>query len=350
MHRLPSASILTLAAALAVPAMAAAQTPILTEDAEGAPDAKWAIGQPPSGVEPWQKSDSSATKYRGNVFHGGATSFWTGMQPQNWPAVPTTAPAGASVVEGESVLTLKEPLIVPADGATTLKYWSLFQNEGDDQGASEIAVVGADGKPGKWKVLKAETATATGAGDNDPRACDPSRPDYTMAVPFSEVVAPLAGFAGKKVLIRFNQKYGAENRPVSQPCGWYIDDISVLTTGTPGKLEGAAPAATTPGGTGAGTTAPAAKPTVKFTALKGKSKKATLSLTVAGGDLNGVAVTLLKGKKKVGTGKAATLAVGARKVAFKLAKKFAKGAYTVKLTAKAADGSAVTATGKVKGK
>jgi hypothetical protein len=347
-HRTPTLTALALAVALAVPGAAAAQSPIFTDDGEGAIDAKWVVGQPPDTVDPWQKSDSDATKYRGNQFHGGAASYWTGMQPQNWPAVPTTAPAAANVVEGESILTMKAPLIIPADGSTTLKYWSLFQNEGDDQGISQIAVLGADDKPGTWRNLKAETATATSAGDNDPRACDPSRPDYSMSIPFSEQVAPLAAFAGKKVLIRFNLKYGAENRPVSQPCGWYLDDVSVLSTGTPGKLGGSAPASA-PAGGGAAPVA-TAKPTVKFTALKGKGKKATLALTVAGGDLKTVAVTLLKGKKKVGTAKAAALAAGARKVTFKLKKKLAKGSYTVKLTAKSADGAAFAATGKVKGK
>jgi len=337
---------LALGAALAFNAApAAAQSPIFTEDAEGAPDVKWVIGTPPGGVEPWQKSDSDTEKYRGNVVHGGATSFWSGVQPQNWPLIPTTAPAGATVIEGESTLTTKEPIVVPADGATMLKYWSLFQNEGDDQGLAQVAIIGADGKPGPFKNVKSEMATATAAGDSDPRACDPSRPDTSMAVPFSEQVAPLAGFAGRKVLLRFTLKYGAENRPVSHPCGWYLDDVSVLSTGTPGNLGGGAPVTTTPGG---GTAPPAAAPTVKLGAVKLKGKKAKLAVTVAGGDVSAVKVRLLKGRKAVGSGKAAKLAVGKRSVALKLKRKLKKGSYTVRLTGTSASGSAVAATAKVR--
>jgi hypothetical protein len=345
MNRTRLAAGLLMGAALAQPAAATAQTKIFTDDAEGAIDAKWVVGPAPDTVEPWQKSDSEATKFRGNQFHGGAASYWTGTQPQNWPPVPSTAPAGASIVEGESLLTIKEPFIIPADGETILSYWSLFQNEGDDQGRSEIAPISADGKVGAFKVLKSEAATNVAAGQNDPRACDVSRPDYTNSITFEEQKVSLKGYTGFKVLIRFNQKYGAENRPVSQPCGWYVDDINVTTTGTPGKLGGSsAPATTAPAAT------PAVAPKVKFTSLKGKGKKATLGLTVSGSAISDATLTVLKGKKKVAAGKAAFLKLGANKVAFKLKKKLAKGSYTVKLTGKAGDGSAVAATGKVKGK
>lgn len=351
MNRTSIAAGLALSAALALPTAASAQTAIFTEDAEGAVDAKWVVGPAPDTVEPWQKSDSDAQKFRGNMAHGGATSFWTGMTPDNWPLVPSTAPEGATVVEGESILTMKEPIVIPADGTTLIKYWSLFQSEGDDQAISQVAPVTASGAPGAWKVLKSETATNTSAGSNDPRACDPSRPDYTNSIPFSEMSAPLNAYAGLKVYIRFVQKYGAENRPVSQPCGWYLDDVSVLSTGTPGKLAGGGTPTTAPGGGGGGTpTTPAAKPSIKLTSLKGKGKKATLTMTVSGGTISGAKLTLLKGKKKVATGKAKFLKVGSGKVTFKLKKKLAKGSYTVKLTGKAGDGSAVSTTGKVKGK
>ena len=341
---------LAMAAGLALPAGASAQTSIFADDAEGDPAVKWVIGEPPAGVEPWQKSDSDAQKYRGNQAHGGATSYWAGMEPQNWPLVPTTAPAGASVVEGETLLTIKEPIVIPADGDTTISYWSLFQNEGDDAGISQIAPIGADGKVGAFKTIKSETAVNTTAGSNDPRACDPSRPDYTMGIPFEEQKASLKAFAGFKVLIRFNLKYGAENRPVSQPCGWYLDDIKINTTGTPGKLGGSAGTTVAPGGGPATVSPPAVPPSVKFRSLKGKKKKATLALTVSGTGVQNATLTLLKGKKKIATGKAAFLKVGTSKVAFKLKKKLKKGKYTVKLAGKAGDGSAYSTSGTVKGR
>lgn len=334
-------------AIFAIPAGAQAQTAIFTDDAEGDPAAKWVIGQPPERVEPWQKSDSDTQKFRGNQFHGGATSYWSGMSQSNWTTVPSTAPAGADVVEGESLLTIKDPIIIPADGETTISYWSMFQNEGDDAGISQIAPIGADGKVGAWKTIKSETAVNTGAGGTDPRACDPSRPD--SPVMFEEQKASLKTYAGFKVLIRFNLKYGAENRPVSQPCGWYLDDIKVATTGTVGKLGGASATTTPPGGPST-TSPPPVPPSVKFSSLKGKGKKATLKMKVSGSGVKDAVLTLLKGKKKVGTGKAAFLGVGNGKVTFKLKKKLKKGTYTVKLAGKAGDGSAVAATGKVKGR
>lgn len=335
---------LAMAAAFAFPAAAAAQTTIFTDDAEAEPTAKWIVGETPAGIEPWQKSDSSASKFHGNQAHGGATSYWSGVQPQNFPPVPSTA-APVTVLEGESLLTLKEPIVIPADGETTISYWSFFRNEGDDAGISQIAPIGADGKPGTWKTIKQEAVVNAAAGDTDPRACDPSRPDSVVG--FEEQKATLKAFAGFRVLIRFNLKYGAENRPVSHPCGWYLDDIKIATTGTPGKLGGATGTTTTPGG-GTSTSAPPVPPVVKFGALKGKGKKATLAINVSGSGVSDAALTLLKGKKTIAKGKAAFLKVGDGKVTFKLKKKLAKGSYTVKLTGKAGDGGAVSATGKVK--
>jgi hypothetical protein len=333
----PRAALISIAFAVLAASPASAQTAIFTDDAEAEPAAKWVVGTPPDSVEPWQKSDSSTTKFRGNQAHGGSTSYWSGMQPTNWPLVPTTAGPG-TIVEGESTLTIKESFIVPANGDTNVKYWSLFQNEGDDSGALEVAV--DTGGKLTWKKVKSETAVNTGAGDTDPRACDPSQP-ATSEVPFEEQTGSLAAFKGAKVLIRFNLIYGAENRPVSHPCGWYLDDIRVLTTGTPGAAGPPTPPAGTP--------APAAaRPKVKFGRLKASGKKATLSLTVSDAAISGATVTLHKGSKKVGTGKASLLAVGARKVKLKLSKKLKKGTYKVKLAGKAPDNSAFAASGATK--
>jgi hypothetical protein len=253
--------------ALALPAGAPAAT-LFTEDGEGAVDAQWTVNDPGSSIQPWQKSDSSAQKLRGNQFHGGATSFWSGMQPQDWPPVPTTAGPGTTAT-GDSLLTMKQPILIPADGTTSIDYWSLWQNEGDDIGALEVAQ--ADGAIGKFKRIKQETVTNTAAGDTDPYGCDPSHPEITMQETFKKVTAPLNAYAGHKVILRFNLSYGAENRPVTQPCGWYLDDIAVTTTGTPGNAGGApaAPAAPAPAAP-----APAAKkkPSAKAK-CKAKAKK-----------------------------------------------------------------------------
>ena len=326
---------LALLGALSLPADAPAAT-LFTDDAEGDIAAKWVVNDPGPDIQPWERSDESTVKYRGNQFHGGAASYWTGQSPP-W------APAGV-IVEGESQMTMKTPLLIPADGATTLEYWSLWQNEGDDSGLAEVAVV-TNGTIGKFKRVAAETVENTAAGETDPRACDPSQPNSTLVAPFVKMTGNLAAYAGQKIVLRFNQVYGSENRPVSQPCGWYVDDIAINTTGTPGNAGTAAPV--TPGPT---TPAPAAKPTVKFTRVKLKSRKAVLTVKVAGGSFSAVKVALLdrKGKKKLGTGKAKSLPSGTRKVKLKLRRKLKKGTYTVSFNAKASDGSPFSAYAKVK--
>jgi hypothetical protein len=329
-----------LGAAALAPAGASAATTIFSEDGEGAVDAKWAVNEPGSGIQPWQKSDSDAEKLRGNQAHGGSTSFWTGMSPNDWPPVPTTAGPG-TVATGESLLTMKQTLLIPADGQSTLEYWSLWQNEGDDSGSAEVAIAD-DGKPGKFKKIKSETVANTAAGDTDPYGCDPTHPEITMQEAFKKVTAPLAAYAGHKIVLRFNMTYGTENRPVTQPCGWYLDDIAITTTGTPGN----AGASAGPGASAA--PAAAARPTVKLGAAKLKGRRATLSVAIGGGSLRNVKVTLKARGKAVGTGRAATLEPGTRTIALKLRRKLKKGAYAVVLTGTAADGSRITSAGRVR--
>jgi methionine-rich copper-binding protein CopC len=332
--------LLALLLALFVAAPAQAATDLLSDDAEGAIDAKWVVGKPDNpAIEPWQRSDTTTTvKHRGNMAHGGATSYWAGVQPQN------NNPS--DVVQGSSTLTTKASILVPADGATTISLWSFFQNEGDDLGLVEVAV--DNGGSLSWKKLTEYKLAPSAAGDTGvPGYCNPSDPAGTATQTWEEVTGDFKAYAGKKVFVRLNLKYGGENRTATQECGWYVDDIKISTTGTPGNAGVAAPA-TSP----AMTTAPpatAAKPSVKVGALKAKGKKASLKLTVGGG-LSKVTVTLLKGSKKVATVKAASLAAGARAVSFKLKKKLKKGAYTVKITGVGSDGSAFSGGGKAKAK
>jgi methionine-rich copper-binding protein CopC len=248
------------------------------------------------------------------------------------------------VIQGSSTLTTKDAIVIPADGKTTFSAWSFFQNEGDDQGLVEVAV----SKTGPWKKLTEYKLAPSSAGDSGvPGYCNPSDPVGTAQQTFEEIKGDFSAYAGKSVFVRLNLKYGGENRTATQACSWYVDDIKISTTGTPGLLGAATPAATVPSAGGTGTPA-AAKSTVKLGAFKAKGKKASLKLTVSGGSVKGVVVTLLKGKKKIAVVKASELATGARSVAFKLKKKLAKGAYTLKFTGTGADGGAVTASGKAK--
>jgi hypothetical protein len=328
--------LVTLAVAATLVPTAAAQTVLFKDDAEGMIADNWLLNTPANAaIQPWQKSDSSATKFRMNQAHGGATSYWAGSQPQDFQPV--------DVVSGEATMQLKQPLLVPADGATTISLWSLFQNEGDDKGLVEAAL-DVGGKP-DWQKVAAVKLLPAAAGDVmfTPGYCDPTHPDGTLTQGFDELKGDLAAFAGQKILLRINMKYGAENRSATQPCGWYVDDIAITTTGTPG-LAGAPPASPPVGLP----TAPTGRPIVKFGATKVRGRRATLSVTVSGSELRKVTVTLLKGKRKVATARIAQLGTGARKIVFKLRQKLRKGAYSVKLAGTYADGAAFTTSGKTK--
>jgi hypothetical protein len=316
---------------LAAPPAAAADSVLLKDDAEGAIETLWALNKPESAaIQPWQKSDSDAVKVRGNQAHGGATSYWAGSQPQDFQP--------ADVVSGEATMTTKQPILIPADGKTTISLFSLFQNEGDDQGLIEAAV--DTGGKLAWKKVAAVKLAAAAAGDVEytPGYCDPTHPADVAQQGFEELKGTFEAFAGKKVFIRVNMKYGAENRAATQPCGWYVDDLMLTTTGTPGNA-GAAPTTAAPA------TPAAAKPEVAFGALKLKGKKARFGLAVSGAALKNVKATLFKGSKAVGSARASELPTGKRTLVFKLTKKLKKGSYTIKLTA-----TDFSKTGKVKGK
>src|SRR3954452_2447355 len=194
-----------------------------TDDAEKQIDVNWTANKPTNPkIQPWQRSDSDTSKFRGNQKHSGSTSFWTGTSPADFPP-----PEAGDIVQGDSILTTKSPIDVPLKGSTSLQYFSLFQNEGDDTGRLEVAI--DDGNPATpldWSPVNVEQAVNTSAGSQDDLVCDPSQP-ATQSTGFHPVSVSLDQFHGRKLLVRFVMHYGAENRALSQPCGWYVDDIRV---------------------------------------------------------------------------------------------------------------------------
>lgn len=198
-------------------------TTLFADDAEGTPEDRWTVGQEPgtAAVEPWQPSDSGTTKFRGNQKRSGARSFWTGVSPNDFNPGPASE---------RSILTMKTPIDVPA-GDPELSFWSIFQSEGDDQGRVEVALTDDDpATPLEWQALEVIQAVNTAAGQDDFRVCDPSNPS-TLQRDFFNTTASLAAYRGKRILLRFVYSLGAENRALSQPCGWYVDDIR-LSAGT----------------------------------------------------------------------------------------------------------------------
>lgn len=327
-------TLLALIILLTLAAPASAQTTLLKDDAEGDIATLWNVETPDNPlIQPWQKSDSEATKVRGNQANSGATSYWAGSQPQDFR--PT------EIVSGSAIMTLKQPLVIPADGQTTVSFFSLFQNEGDDSGALEVLGQGET----RWKPVAAvKLPPSELGGEYVPGYCDPTQPTETAQEGFSELKGVFDAYAGMTVQLRFHLKYGNENRSATQPCGWYVDDIVINTTGTPGKLGGA--------GNPTGTPPPAAapKPAVKLRRLARKGRRATLTLAVTGNAVRDATVTLLKGRRKLATKRKVQLPMGTRKVALKLKRGLKKGRYTVRIAGTYADGAKFSSRGRVRAK
>jgi hypothetical protein len=195
---------------------------IFFDDAESSPSDHWVVTVEPQPADArlhaWQASDSGTVKLRGNQSRSGARSYWTGLSPADF---------NPGVQSARSILTLKDPILMPTQGDPEIAFFSLFQNEGDDQGRVEVAI--DDGDPSTapdWQPIDVTQATMTALGQQDPAVCDPSNPD-TLSRGFENRRASLAAYKGKRILVRFVYLLGAENRALSQPCGWYVDDIRV---------------------------------------------------------------------------------------------------------------------------
>lgn len=196
------------------PALATAPQVLFSDDAEAGPSAKWHVTVPASPMVAFGESDSSDLKVRGNQRSGGDRSFWAG--------IPVDKIHPVDVQSGIAAITTKEPIAIPEAGAT-LAYGSLFLNEGDDIGTVEVAPATA---PEAWKGVDEILAVNTTAGTTDPAVCNPTDP-ATFTAGLERREADLSKYAGQEVLLRFVLEYGGENRALSQPCGWYVDDIAV---------------------------------------------------------------------------------------------------------------------------
>jgi archaellum component FlaF (FlaF/FlaG flagellin family) len=182
-------------------------TTVFFDDAEGAIDQNWVVGTPTNPkIQPWQRSDSGTDKWMGNKRHSGAASFWTGVTPADSNPPPTNA---------HSILTLKEPLSLPLSNSIELEYWSLFKNESDDRGRLQLAI--DDGDPGTQDRF--QTIDIVGGPD------DTFVPGDDFDLTFRSV--NLGGFAGKTVRLRWIYTAGGSAPALSQPAGWYVDDIRV---------------------------------------------------------------------------------------------------------------------------
>ena len=195
----------------------------LEEPADGPLAPRWAATKEPAEaatLQPWQPSNSSTQKARGSEAKNGSASFWAGVSPQNWGSPPTNA---------RSIMTLAQPITIARDDRDfELGYWSLFKNEGDDQGRVEVAIEDDNpDTPLRWQAVDVIQAVSTAAGQTDPYIFQPGDPE-SVAGDFEFRRVNLGSFKGRKLLLRFVYVAGPDNRVASQPAGWYVDDIRVL--------------------------------------------------------------------------------------------------------------------------
>ena len=165
-------------------------------------------------MEPWQSSSSDTEKFHGNNHRSGESSFWTGVAPANFAGSPTTA---------TSVMTLKNPIAVPNEGDPELSFWSFFQNESDDSAQVQVALTDGSTPPDQlqWDVVRTiSDSTST---------CVGTSPQGVVSDDFTNFRVNLGSYRGKQVLVRFVYILGPNDPALSQPCGWYVDDINVYT-------------------------------------------------------------------------------------------------------------------------
>jgi hypothetical protein len=184
---------------------------LLTDEAEDITQ-NWNVEPPTGGIEPWQHSDSGTEKFFGNAHHSGDRAFWTGYPP----------PFPQTVSPGTSILTLKNPISIPAEGDAELSYWSFFRNESDDSAQVQAALTTGSTPPDQlqWDPIDAfSDATNT---------CFGTSPTGVIDTEFENRRVDVSQYKGKKILLRFVYVSGPTNPAASQPCGWYVDDISLF--------------------------------------------------------------------------------------------------------------------------
>lgn len=194
---------------------------LLTDGAEGKIEDNWVVAGGGDGLEPWQKSDSSTPKFRGNVTRTGEASFWAGVSPNNVGVPLQCGPGPVGPCDVETTMTLKTPIEVPPEDPE-LTLYSDFSNEGDDRGYIEAALVPVAGAEPDWEIVDDPI------GNRAPDFYDPSDPS-TFDTQWEFRRVDLKRFQGKQILIRFRLLMGDANRAASQPAGWYIDDVSVTS-------------------------------------------------------------------------------------------------------------------------
>ena len=168
-------------------------------------------------IQSWQPSDSATPKVRDNIKRSGKRSFWTGVAAQDQTPGGFAGSKALGETAGESWMTLKEWLTLPADRSTILTYWSDFANDRDDLGRVEAGV--RNGDDVEWSTVDVVTGTTHAVGDYPPGEAF-----------FEKRSVDLSDFAGQEVLLRFAYVLPAPWYVNVLRSGWYVDDIELFST------------------------------------------------------------------------------------------------------------------------
>jgi M6 family metalloprotease-like protein len=172
---------------------------LLEDDAEGGLG-QWVTSTQGSGAFAWEVS--------GTKTNGGASAFWGRYANGSDAAQTGNKPA--------TMLTLKDAILIPDVGSTSLVYWDFHVNEGDDS----VILEATTDNGATWQTISQSARSALA-------------PDAAAAIatePMTRNEFPLDAFKGQSLKLRFRMQSGGEDRAGSAPLGWYVDDIRIETS------------------------------------------------------------------------------------------------------------------------
>jgi hypothetical protein len=123
--------------------------------------------------------------------------------------------ASEGAVDAASILRFNQPITLPTAGRTQLTFWDWHINESDDSVNIDVRESGT----ANWTTVFTSGRSALP---------DESGPSLANE-PLTERKVDLAAWKGKTIELRFRHQVGSANRPGSQPLGWYVDDIQLVT-------------------------------------------------------------------------------------------------------------------------
>ena len=150
-----------------------------------------------------------------NVTTEGPYAGFTWQTSTEKPMHPSTtfrARGAEGIANAATLLTYKTPIVIPAQGETTLTWRDWNVNEGDDVMSVEVSEDGAT-----WTAVYTDQRSALA----------PEAAEFFGLEPLFDRTVNLAAYKGKTVQLRYKYFLGADNRAGSTPFGWYIDDIKI---------------------------------------------------------------------------------------------------------------------------